>query len=115
MVGTVCCLINLLSFWLLIEFIKVHYLVATIINFFLINYFGFELNRALTFATNKSGYWVYLSRYFLVMLFSLTSNLLLMYLLVNYLSIHYLLSSLLVTVIFFLVNFTLHNFWTFRS
>lgn len=115
MIGALCTCFNIVLLWVQVEFFGFGYIVATGICFWVINFVGFQLNRALSFKATSTSMAQQAVKYYVVMLISLICNLLMMYLLVGIFKFHYLVSSLIVTCLFVSINFLFHRFWTFSD
>jgi putative flippase GtrA len=112
-VGGVCLLLNLAVLWLLTSVAGLHYLVSTVIAFFMLTPLGFLLQKAVTFRTPRAAAPVEWPRYLATMAASFAANLGLMYLLVSLLGVWYLAASVLVAVCLLAANFLLNDYWSF--
>jgi putative flippase GtrA len=108
LVGGICATTNLIFLWWAIEIAGVNYLVACTISFFLINLFGYFLNRRFTFGVPWPATLAEAARHYGVMAFSLALNLLAMWLLVAKAGLDILVSSVSVTVLLTLLNYAAH-------
>ncbi|WP_028980095.1 GtrA family protein [Sporocytophaga myxococcoides] len=83
-VGGICTAVNYVIFITLTELTQIHYLVASTIGFFTGLLTGFYINKNWTFSKEDNNK-IYILKYFLVYLFSLGVNLIILkYLVENY-------------------------------
>jgi putative flippase GtrA len=113
-VGAFCLGINTLILYFLIEVAYFHYLISTIIGFFLSNLVGFFLNKYYTFQAIKTNVFKELYKYYTVMTSSFLANLCFMVILVDLFKIWAIYASLLVAVILYIYNYLMHRNWSFK-
>jgi putative flippase GtrA len=114
-VGGICVSLNISFLWAATSLYNVHYLVATVVAFLLINLVGYSLNRWFTFADRDLGSEGRLWRYYAVAAGSLMLNLAMMALLVDGAGLPVIAASLIVTVAFVFLNYWNHSGWTYAS
>lgn len=114
LVGALFALTNAALLAFLVSYLKLNYLFASLILFFLLNYLSYLLNKTFTFKLSNKFIAKEMRRYYLVMAVSLTANLVLMYTLVDILSIHYLVASALIVVALSIFNFLGHTAFSFQ-
>lgn len=114
LVGALFALTNSILLAILVSGLGLHYLPASTILFFLLNYFSYLLNKKFTFKLQKQAIAREVRRYYLVMAISLTANLLLMCVLVDLLSVHYLIASAIVVATLSIFNFLGHAKFSFQ-
>lgn len=112
-VGAFSAALNLALLGLLVDGLHVPYLRACTISFFVLNFIGYRLNKAVTFQLGRRILWPELVRYFVIMALSLAVNLGLMALLVGVLGIGWLPAAIIVTVLLAAANFLAHRHVTF--
>ncbi len=114
LVGGFCLGFATLILYICVEIFNIHYLIATIIGFFLSNLLGFFLNKYYTFQAKTTKIWQELYKYYAVMTFSFIANLGCMFILVDLLKIWAVYASLIVAVIFYIYNYLMHKNWSFK-
>lgn len=115
LVGAASVVLNLTCFYFFVDVIGLNYLLTTVFAFFLVNLFGFYVNKNYSFVDSNQKYFSQVIRYYIIMAANLVLNGILMYLFVSVLRVHYLLSSLILSALFFFGNFVLHLKWTFAK
>ena len=115
LVGGIFCLLGVVLLYVFVQLTGMNYLVGYVIAFFILNFFSYLLNRYYVFNGRFTVKWGELTRYYLVMLFSLGVNLVLMYLLVDILGINYLVATMGVAVLLALFNYVAHLRVSFRN
>ena len=113
LVGGVCFTLNLVVLWLLTSVLGLHYLVSTMIAFFMLTPLGFWLQKLVTFRTPRARAPVEWPRYFATMGTSFAANIALMYILVSLLGLWYLAASVVVSVVLLASNFLVNDRWSF--
>jgi putative flippase GtrA len=113
LVGGVCFTLNLVALWLLTSVLGLHYLVSTMIAFFMLTPLGFWLQKLVTFRTPRARAPVEWPRYFATMGTSFAANIALMYILVSLLGLWYLAASVVVSVVLLASNFLVNDRWSF--
>ncbi|GHA85005.1 hypothetical protein GCM10007067_23690 [Lysobacter bugurensis] len=105
--------LNLALLFVLVSGLRVPYLLACTLSFFILNFVGYRLNKAYSFRMGRTVSTREVARYYGVMATSLLVNLALMYVAVSHLELNYLLASLAVTALLAVANFTAHSGFTF--
>ena len=113
LVGGVCFTLNLVALWLLTSVLGLHYLLSTMIAFFMLTPLGFWLQKLVTFRTPRARAPVEWPRYFATMGTSFAANIALMYVLVSLLGLWYLAASVVVSVVLLASNFLVNDRWSF--
>lgn len=113
LVGGLCALLNLVLLWILTSVVGLHYLISTMIAFFMLTPVGFWLQKQLTFRTPRAAARMEWPRYAFTMASSFAANLTLMYILVSLLGLWYLAASVVVTVLLLFTNFLANYLWSF--
>jgi len=113
LVGGVCFTLNLVALWLLTSVLGLHYLLSTMIAFFMLTPLGFWLQKLVTFRTPRARAPVEWPRYFATMGTSFAANIALMYILVSLLGLWYLAASVVVSVVLLASNFLVNDRWSF--
>jgi len=113
LVGGVCFTLNLVALWLLTSVLGLHYLLSTMIAFFMLTPLGFWLQKLVTFRTPRARAPVEWPRYFATMGTSFAANIALMYILVSLLGLWYLAASVVVSVVLLVSNFLVNDRWSF--
>jgi len=114
-VGSFCALQNILIIYLLTSILNLHYIFSIFIQMLYINTLGFYLNRRYTFSIQSGHFWHELIKYHTVMMSSLFTVSILMYLLVEVIHIWYLYAFILLTIGMTIYNFITHKRWTFKQ
>ena len=116
LVGSFGVIVNLLVLYFLTEFVGVYYLLSAILAFVLAATSNFIGNKLWTFNEhfNENLPRKY-ARFFLVSLFSLLINLMILYLLTEFFHVYYLVSQVLAIGCAFIFNFIGNKIWTFRA
>lgn len=115
LVGGIFFLLSTALLFIFVRVMHLHYLLGQGIVFFIINFFSYLLNKYYTFRGQLMVKRAELSRYYLVMLFSLVINLVLMYVLVDICGIHYLIATAGVAGLLTLLNYVAHLKVSFGS
>lgn len=113
-IGGLCALLTLMMMYILTTLLGIHYIISTIIVWFLTNFVGFYFNKLYTFKTHKSRFWRELYKYYIVMLSSCFLNVVLMYFFVSLFLIWYLFANIIVIGILFFYNFFMHKNLSFK-
>jgi putative flippase GtrA len=114
LVGGFCASQNILIIYLLTGLFKVHYIFSIFLQTVFVNSIGFYLNSRYTFNGNKNEFWQELFKYHTVMLSSILTVSILMYVLVDILHIWYLYAFITLTIAMTIYNFIAHKKWTFK-
>ncbi len=113
-VGVLGTLIDLVTVFLLVEFIVLNPIVAAIVGFLFAVTNNFFFNKNWTFKNTSSFHGVLYLRFFLVSSVGLLITSLLMYVFWSILGIYYLLAKILISGIVLTWNFLANKFWTFH-
>lgn len=114
-VGAFCALQNILIIYLLTSILNFHYIFSILIQMLYVNTLGFYLNRHYTFSIKSGYFWQELVKYHTVMISSLFTVSVLMYLLVEVVKIWYLYAYIILTIGMTIYNFITHKKWTFKQ
>jgi len=107
--------LNLSFLAFMVDVLVVPYLLACIVSFFSLNFFSYLANKRFSFRLGKEIIPNEIWRYYLVMLVSLSTNLVVMYFLVDIFSIHYLIASLFTSILLVVINFIAHAAISFQT
>lgn len=99
----------------LIEFFRIHYLIASLISFSLAVSWSFFVNRAWTFKNKQKSVYSQYFKFFLVSAIGLLLHTLVLYILVDYFGFYDILAKAIAVVLVTFWNFSLNKFWTFNS
>lgn len=115
LVGGAMSAVNLGLLALLVEIVRIPYLLACLVSFFLLNFAGYLLNKSFSFGLGATPRTKELLSYYIIMATSLVLNLFGMYVLVDVFGAHYILASVLITVPLAIFNYAGHTIVTFRK
>lgn len=113
-IGVLSTIVNYSVFYILYEFLTLHYIAASALGFISGVIFGYELNKNWTFAVQKESS-RYFYTYFLVYLFSLVLGLMFLEFLVSGLGIIPELANFLTIGLTTCTNFVGIKFWVFKK
>ena len=118
-VGGICIVLNLFVLYCLTDLFGLHYLLSCCIAVFMVNYVGFRLNKALTFANVvevgvAGGFWQFV-KYNAVSVVSFFLVLVQMYLLVDVFGFWYIYANIMVGIVMAFVIFAMHKYFTYSE
>lgn len=113
-IGVISTLLYLVLLYLLVEFINIHPIIATAIVFIITVVLSYIANYKLTY-NSKHAHIVSFSKYIIVVLFGLSTNLAVVYFFMNYFMFHYLAAQMFVVIFVPLQNYILNTAWVFNS
>ena len=114
--GGTAALVNFTTLFVLVQFIDIHYLSASILAFVVSIAISFAMQKFWTFRDNiVHDIHTQFTRYLVVILFSLLLNTVLVYLLVEKVHVWYLLAQVIATVIIAITNFFCYKHFVFRA
>jgi putative flippase GtrA len=113
-IGGLCYGISMALFAALCELLHLHYQIAFVITFLVVNVFGYRLNGRFTYDTDKAWDRAALLRYLLVNGAILPANLVAMRLLIEDAHIWYLAATMIVAAVNAPVSFIAHRIVTYR-
>ena len=115
-VGAIGTLVNISVLFLLTKFFNILYLISEVIGFTLSTLSNYILNKIWTFEENIQVKIIrkYI-QYFIVCLFSLILNLVVLFLLVEVFDFWYISAEFVAIMVTFAINFTGSKFWIFRA
>jgi putative flippase GtrA len=104
--------IQLLLLFILSSYLNFYYLASVIIAFILTTIYSFLASKHFTFHS-KVGFKVCEERFFIVSLFSLLANIILIYVLTGIFKMFIIKSQIIVSLVLFTSTFFIHKYWTF--
>jgi putative flippase GtrA len=100
--------------YVLTKFLRIHYLISSIISFLITNIYSYYTTKHYTFkkkeANSSHG-----KKFLVISLIMLGINSTFLYLFTDFFHINYIFSQIISGFIIYLVSFFLHKYWTFRD
>jgi len=115
LIGGSCSVADLLLLYLLVDFLHVWYLAASVISFTLVSLFGYFGQKYFTFKNDSKNHTKQLTIYFLVLGASLLINSLSMFFFVSVVGIWYILASIITKFVVLVWNFMANKYITFKQ
>lgn len=114
-IGGACAIADLIILYVLVEFFQIWYLVASIISFILVGFFGYLGQKYFTFKNDSKSHTRQLTIFFTVIGIGLLLNSSCMFLFVSVLGIWYIFASVVTKFIVLAWNFTANKYITFKA